>query len=47
MSAGLLPEHLTKSEIELLETKYGQNWFTELGYIEEQYNRNILDNFNN
>jgi len=37
LGAGLLPEYLTKDEIELLKIKFGSNWFTKLGYSEPQY----------
>jgi uncharacterized alpha/beta hydrolase family protein len=39
MSAGVLPEHLTKHEVELLEKEYGINWFEELGYSEPDYKK--------
>lgn len=37
MSAGLLPEHLSQNEINLIEQKYGTNWFYELGYNDTEY----------
>lgn len=37
MSAGLLPEDLQEKEVELLENKYGRNWFTQLGYNLKEY----------
>lgn len=37
MSAGLLPEHLTKEEVEILKTKHGDDWFNKLGYTEPEY----------
>ena len=37
MGGGLLPEHLCKEEIELLKGKYGNDWFTKLGYKEPKY----------
>jgi len=39
MSSGLLPEHLSKDEVKLLEEKYGPDWFSELGYKESEYNK--------
>lgn len=36
MSAGLLPENLSIDEVELLKKKYGEDWFTVLGYTEPQ-----------
>lgn len=44
MSAGVLPEHLTKDEVELLEKEYGENWFEKLGYSEPEYKRSVFDN---
>ena len=44
MSAGLLPEHLSKDECELLESKYGVNWFEKLGYTEPKYKKPYLTN---
>jgi len=32
MTAGLLPEDLSQDECQLLKEKYGEHWFTELGY---------------
>ena len=37
MSSGLQPEELSKSEIELLKSKFGNNWFEILGYREPEY----------
>jgi hypothetical protein len=31
MFSGLLPENLSKDEIELLKYRYGENWFERLG----------------
>ena len=39
MHSGLLPEHLSKDEIKLLEEKYGINWFYSLGYTEPEYKK--------
>ena len=39
MASGLLPEHLSKDDIELLVDKYGENWFTVLGYTEPEYKK--------
>lgn len=39
MSAGLLPENLSIDEVELLKKKYGEDWFTVLGYTEPQYKK--------
>ena len=35
MTGGLLPEHLQPDEIVQLKTRFGANWFNELGYFEE------------
>lgn len=45
LSAGMLPESLTPTEIGLLEDEYGDNWFEILGYREPEYkkpSRNIV-----
>lgn len=34
MSGGLLPEYLSEDEIQLLEKRFGQDWFHKLGYAE-------------
>lgn len=39
MSAGLLPEFLTKKEVKVLEEAYGNNWFQELGYFEPHFKK--------
>jgi len=39
MSGGLLPENLSKDEVEILKDKHGNDWFTELGYSEPKYKR--------
>lgn len=39
MSGGLLPEHLTKREVELFKERLGEDWFTKLGYREPEYKR--------
>lgn len=43
MKAGLLPKDLTESEVRLLEDRYGNDWFTELGYTEDDYDRSSFD----
>ena len=43
MSGGLLPENLSKTEVELLKTRYGSNWFNKLGYTEPRYRRSHFD----
>jgi len=43
MSAGLLPENLCVSEINLLKQKYGDNWFEKLGYSEPKYKKPITN----
>lgn len=43
MKAGLLPKDLTESEVQLLEERFGKDWFTELGYTEEKYDRSPFD----
>lgn len=37
MQSGLLPENLSKDEIDLLRNKFGENWFYELGYNDNEY----------
>ena len=37
MASGLLPEHLSTKEIKMLEDKFGNDWFHELGYNETEY----------
>ena len=37
LSGGLLPEYLSKEEVALLENKYGEGWFEELGYNEQDH----------
>jgi len=39
MSAGLLPEHLSRNEVAMLEERFGKDWFAELGYYEPTYRR--------
>jgi len=39
MMSGLLPEHLSKEEVTLLEMEFGKNWFEALGYDDEHYKR--------
>lgn len=43
MKAGLLPKDLTESEVRLLEDRYGKDWFAELGYNEDDYDRSSFD----
>lgn len=43
MKAGLLPKDLTESEVILLEERFGENWFTELGYNDWEYERSRCD----
>lgn len=43
MTAGLLPKDLTESEVSLLEERFGENWFTELGYNDWDYERSRYD----
>jgi hypothetical protein len=43
MKAGLLPRDLTESEVFLLEERFGDDWFTELGYTEEKHDRSPFD----
>ena len=43
MSAGLLPCQLDIDEVNLLKEVYGDNWFTELGYTDEKYERSKYD----
>lgn len=40
MSGGLLPEHLTKDETNMLEARFGPDWFHKLGYKEEDGYKN-------
>lgn len=44
MSAGLLPENLTKSEVKILIDTYGENWFEKLGYSEPKYKKPKFNN---
>jgi hypothetical protein len=39
LSAGLLPEHLSQDEVQMLTSRYGVNWFEELGYTEPLYKK--------
>lgn len=43
MNAGLLPKDLTESEVHILEERFGENWFTELGYNDWEYERSKYD----
>ena len=40
MSGGLLPEHLSSYEVKLLESRFGKDWFHELGYDEKDGYKN-------
>ena len=46
MSAGLLPVDLDKEEVDLLKERFGDNWFTELGYSDDKYERSKYDHYN-
>ncbi len=39
MNVGLLPEHLSKAEVNLLKEKFGDHWFKDLGYYEPTYRK--------
>ena len=39
MSSGLLPKDLTKDEVDLLVEEYGEEWFEELGFSEDKYEK--------
>ncbi len=39
MQGGLLPKDLTKEEVELLEKEYGKDWFIELGFNIDKYEK--------
>lgn len=39
LQGGLLPKDLTKSEVELLKKQYGKNWFIELCYNKNNYEK--------
>ena len=39
MNGGLLPEHLSKEEVSLIEERYGKDWFEVLGYTEPEYKK--------
>jgi len=41
MSGGLLPEHLSKQEVDLLTKEYGNDWFEKLGYTEPGYKKPV------
>lgn len=47
MGAGLLPENLDVEEVKMLREVYGENWFNELGYTEDNYNRSKYDHYKN
>ena len=40
---GLLPENLSRDEVELLVERFGENWFEELGYTEPEYKKPEFD----
>lgn len=42
MSGGLLPEYLTKDEVDLMTIVIGEDWFTYLGYSEPKYKKPIF-----
>lgn len=42
MHSGLLPENLSIDEVLILQNKYGQNWFAELGYTEDKYKKPVF-----
>lgn len=39
MSGGLLPENLSREEVNLLKKKYGESWFDVLGYKYPDYRK--------
>ena len=41
MFAGLHPKYLREDEVELLKSKYGEDWLKELGYTEEWLRNNL------
>lgn len=43
MASGVLPEHLSKEEVELLKDKFGESWFEKLGYTEPEYKKPKFD----
>ena len=43
MTGGLLPEHLSMEEVELLVAKFGEDWFTVLGYTEPKYKKPTVE----
>lgn len=45
MSAGLLPENLDKEEVDILKERFGENWFNELGYNDDDYVRSKYDHY--
>lgn len=46
MTAGLLPADLDEEEVKLLEDRFGKNWFNELGYNDDEYERSKYDHYN-
>ncbi len=42
LSAGLLPKNLSEDEVQMLTSRYGVNWFEELGYTEPLYEKPIF-----
>lgn len=43
LQGGLPLERLTKDEVDLLVSKYGDNWFEALGYDDESYSRPVFE----
>ena len=43
LACGLLPENLSKNEIDLLKSRFGENWFDVLGYRETEYKKPLSD----
>ena len=39
MSAGVLPEYLVEDEVNMLVSRYGEDWFEKLGYTEPLYKK--------
>lgn len=44
LSAGLLPENLSKEEVSTLKSHYGDDWFFRLGYSEKKYKKPDIQN---
>ena len=43
MSAGLLPKDLTEEEVQTLQERFGEDWFTVMGYDEWSTERSKYD----